>query len=77
MACQLICTQHLLHKTERVIVTALERQHAINKSDRRLAARLNPQAQMILGRIGGIILVAIAVQLLASGIKGLFPILAG
>ena len=42
-----------------------------------LAARLNPQARVILGRVGGIILVTIAVQLLASGLKGLFPTLAG
>ena len=42
-----------------------------------LAAKLNPQARVILSRIGGIILVAIAVQLLAGGIQGLFPILAG
>lgn len=42
-----------------------------------LAAKLNPQARVILSRVGGIILVAIAVQLLASGLKGLFPILAG
>lgn len=42
-----------------------------------LAAKLDPQARVILGRIGGIILVAIAVQLLAGGLKGLFPVLAG
>ena len=42
-----------------------------------LAAKLNPQARVILGRIGGIILVAIAVQLLAGGLRGLFPVLAG
>ena len=42
-----------------------------------LASRLNPQGRLILGRIGGIILVTIAVQLLASGLKGLFPVLAG
>ena len=42
-----------------------------------LAAKLNPQARLILNRIGGIILVAISVQLLASGLKGLFPALAG
>ena len=42
-----------------------------------LAAKLRPQARTILSRIGGIILVAIAVQLLASGLKGLFPVLAG
>ena len=42
-----------------------------------LAAKLNPQARVILNRVGGIILVAIAVQLLAGGLKGLFPVLAG
>ena len=42
-----------------------------------LAAKLSPAARNILNRIGGIILVAIAVQLLASGLKGLFPVLAG
>ena len=42
-----------------------------------LAAKLNPQARVILNRVGGIILVAIAVQLLAGGLKGLFPGLAG
>ena len=42
-----------------------------------LAARLNPDARAILNRIGGIVLVTIAVQLLASGLKGLFPVLAG
>ena len=42
-----------------------------------IAARLSPLGRQILNRIGGIILVAIAVQLLASGLKGLFPILAG
>lgn len=42
-----------------------------------LAARLKPQARQILNRVGGIILVAISVQLLASGLSGLFPILAG
>lgn len=42
-----------------------------------LAARLNPQAQQVLNRVGGIVLVAISVQLLASGLKGLFPTLAG
>jgi len=42
-----------------------------------LAARLSPQSRAILGRLGGIILVAISVQLLVGGLKGLFPILAG
>ncbi|NIL97713.1 MAG: hypothetical protein GTO62_11440, partial [Planctomycetales bacterium] len=42
-----------------------------------LAATLNPQGRAILNRIGGIVLVAISVQLLAGGLKGLFPILAG
>ena len=42
-----------------------------------LAAMLNPQARVILNRIGGIILITISVQLLANGIKGLFPALAG
>lgn len=41
-----------------------------------LAARLQPQARLIVSRIGGIILVAISVQLLAGGLKGLFPLLA-
>lgn len=40
-----------------------------------LAAKLSPQSQAILSRFGGIILVAISVQLFASGLKGLFPIL--
>lgn len=42
-----------------------------------LAARLKPQSRQILNRVGGIILVTISVQLLASGLSGLFPILAG
>lgn len=42
-----------------------------------LAARLNPEAREVLNRIGGIILVTIAVQLLAGGLIGLFPVLAG
>lgn len=42
-----------------------------------LAASLKPEARAILNRIGGIILVTIAVQLLAGGLKGLFPVLAG
>jgi multiple antibiotic resistance protein len=42
-----------------------------------LAAKLSPQAQRVLGRISGIVLVAIAVQLIAGGLKGLFPILSG
>lgn len=42
-----------------------------------IASRLNPLGRSILNRVGGIILVTIAVQLLASGLKGLFPILAG
>ncbi len=42
-----------------------------------LAAKLNPQGRAILTRIGGIILVTIAVQLLANGLEGLFPVLEG
>ena len=42
-----------------------------------LAAKLSPQARRVLSRLGGIILVAIAVQLLAGGLKGLFPVLEG
>lgn len=42
-----------------------------------LAARLSPLGRDILNRVGGIILVTIAVQLLADGLKGLFPLLAG
>jgi len=42
-----------------------------------LVARLSPQAGVILSRVGGIVLVAIAVQLLADGVKGLFPFLGG
>lgn len=42
-----------------------------------LAARLSSQGRAILNRVGGIILVTISVQLLASGLKGLFPVLAG
>ena len=42
-----------------------------------LVARLSPQAGVILSRIGGIVLVAISVQLIADGVKGLFPIFGG
>lgn len=42
-----------------------------------LAAKFNPQARDVLNRIGGIILVAIAVQLMVNGLKGFFPLLAG
>lgn len=42
-----------------------------------LSARMKPQGRVILSRIGGIVLVAISVQLMAGGLKGLFPILAG
>ncbi|MCB0168692.1 MAG: MarC family protein [Anaerolineae bacterium] len=42
-----------------------------------LAARLSPQSRRVLSRIGGIILVAIAIQLFAGGLKGLFPVLEG
>jgi len=42
-----------------------------------IAARLSPLERQILNRIGGIILVTIAVQLLAGGFKGLFPVFAG
>jgi len=42
-----------------------------------LVDRLSPQAGVILSRIGGIVLVAIAVQLLADGVKGLFSFLGG
>lgn len=42
-----------------------------------LVAKLSPQAGVILHRIGGIVLVAIAVQLLADGVQGLFPIFGG
>lgn len=41
-----------------------------------IAAKLSPQTRAVLTRIGGIILVTIAVQLLAGGLKGLFPVLA-
>lgn len=41
-----------------------------------LAAKLKPRSRVVLNRVGGIVLVAIAVQLLASGLKGLFPVLA-
>lgn len=41
-----------------------------------LAGRLNPQSRLILSRLGGVILVAIAIQLFAGGLKGLFPVLA-
>lgn len=40
------------------------------------AAWLSPQARLVLNRVGGIILVAISVQLIANGLKGLFPSLA-
>jgi len=42
-----------------------------------LVDKLSPQAGVILSRVGGIVLVAIAVQLLADGFNGLFPILGG
>ncbi len=42
-----------------------------------LAARLSPRSRVILSRLGGIILVAISVQLFVGGLKGLFPVLAG
>ncbi len=42
-----------------------------------VASRLPPQAQLVLGRVSGIVLVAISIQLFASGLKGLFPVLAG
>ncbi len=42
-----------------------------------LAARLNPGSRSVLNRIGGIILVTIAVQLIANGLTGLFPVLTG
>lgn len=42
-----------------------------------IAAKLKPQARTVLNRVGGIILVTIAVQLLAGGLKGLFPVLEG
>lgn len=42
-----------------------------------LAARLSPQSRLTLSRVGGIVLVAIAVQLFAGGLKGLFPVLEG
>ena len=42
-----------------------------------LVAKLSPQAGVILSRLGGIVLVAIGVQLIADGFKGLFPILGG
>jgi multiple antibiotic resistance protein len=38
---------------------------------------VGPGGRDILTRVGGIVLVAIAVQLLASGLKGLFPALGG
>lgn len=41
-----------------------------------LAAKLNPQGRLVLNRVGGIILVTLSVQLLANGLKGLFPSLA-
>lgn len=42
-----------------------------------LAEKLNPQTREILHRVGGILLVTIAVQLIVDGLQGLFPILAG
>jgi len=42
-----------------------------------LVARSSPQAGVILSRVGGIVLVAIAVQLIVDGFNGLFPILGG
>lgn len=42
-----------------------------------LANKLSPQSQKVLSRLGGIVLVAIAVQLFAGGLKGLFPGLEG
>jgi len=41
-----------------------------------ITAKLSPPARVVLTRIGGIILVTIAVQLLTGGLSGLFPILA-
>ena len=38
---------------------------------------LGPGGRDILTRVGGIVLVAIAVQLVASGLRGLFPVLGG
>jgi len=42
-----------------------------------LVDKLSPQAGVILSRLGGIVLVAIGVQLIADGFKGLFPFLGG
>lgn len=42
-----------------------------------LTNRLSPQSRDVLSRLGGIVLVAIAVQLFSGGLKGLFPSLAG
>jgi len=41
-----------------------------------LVAKSSPQTGVILSRVGGIVLVAIAVQLIADGVKGLLPLLA-
>ena len=38
---------------------------------------VGPGGRDILTRVGGIVLVAISVQLVASGLRGLFPVLAG
>ena len=42
-----------------------------------LASKFSPQVRLILNRVSGIILVAIAIQLFANGAKGFFPVLAG
>lgn len=42
-----------------------------------LAARLRPQGRVVLNRVGGIVLVAIAVDLFAGGLSSLLPGLAG
>jgi len=42
-----------------------------------LVARSSPRVGVILSRVGGIVLVAISVQLIADGVKGLFPFLGG
>lgn len=42
-----------------------------------VAARLGSQGRLVLNRVGGIILVAIAVDLFAGGLKALLPGLAG
>lgn len=41
-----------------------------------LAARLSPQGRGLLGRVGGVILVAISVDLVTGGLRGLLPGLA-